>query len=286
MNRTSKTRSASSGIPYLKPKLISWITSRSVGLVLAEVGEDPLAQLAQRQVRRVDDDVGLLADRVEDAPLLGDRAGDPALVGERMAMAGLREAPDQDLVARLEEDDLRPDPATLEGAAHRRQGQGRVAGAHVEDDRHPFEALAVLRDELGQVGQQLTGQVVDAGVAEVLEQLRRGRLAAADSPLRMTMCWSTRRRRTRAGLGCAGRARASRPGSRRSTAYGGHEVSLRRAGGPPRWDDQRPRQLGQDVHRDPEDGRADQVATGRDDRREAAIPRMIIRAVLGHPLRS
>ena len=37
----------------------------------------------------------------------------------------------------------------------------------------------VRRHELGQVGQQLTGQVVDDGVAEVLEELGRGGLAAA-----------------------------------------------------------------------------------------------------------
>ena len=57
--------------------------------VVAEPGEQPLAQLAQRQVRRVDDDVGLGADRVEQAALLGDRAGDPALVAERVAVARL-----------------------------------------------------------------------------------------------------------------------------------------------------------------------------------------------------
>ena len=72
------------------------------------------------------DDVGLRPDRLEQAPLLGDRAGDPALVAERMAMARLRVAPDQDLVARLEEEDLRPDPPALERAAHRR----RMPAAH------------------------------------------------------------------------------------------------------------------------------------------------------------
>ena len=74
MNRTSKTRSASSGTPYLKPKLMSWIASLlGIGRV-AEPGEDPLAQLPQRQVGRVDDDVGLAADGIEHPPLLDDRA--------------------------------------------------------------------------------------------------------------------------------------------------------------------------------------------------------------------
>ena len=177
MNRTSKTRSASSGTPYLKPKLMSWIASWSGPAGRAELGEEPLAQLAQRQVRRVEDDVGLGADRVEEPALLGDRAGDAALVAERVAVARLAEAADQDLVAGLEEDDPGLDAAPLEGAAHGPEGQRRVAGPHVEDDRDLGEALAVRRDELGQVGQQLAGQVVDDGVAEVLEELGRGGLA-------------------------------------------------------------------------------------------------------------
>ena len=91
-------------------------------------------------------------------------------------------APDQDLVARLEEDDPRPDPAALERAAHGRQGERRIAGADVEHDRDPGEPRAVRGDELGEVGQQLAGQVVDDGVAEVLEQLGGRGLAAARQP--------------------------------------------------------------------------------------------------------
>ena len=166
----------------MKPKLMSWNASWSGRTSVAELGEQPLAQLAQRQVGGVEDDVGLGADGLEAAPLLGDRAGDPALVAERVAVARLAEAPDQDVVARLEEDDPRPDAAALERAAHGRQGQRRVAGPDIEDDRDPGEPLAVRRHELGQVGQQLAGQVVDDGVAEVLEELGGGRLAAAGQP--------------------------------------------------------------------------------------------------------
>ena len=54
-----------------------------------------------------------------------------------------------------------------------------VAGAHVEDDRRPGEPLRVLHDQLGEIRQELAGQVVDDRVREVLEQLRRRRLAAA-----------------------------------------------------------------------------------------------------------
>ena len=71
------------------------------------------------------------------------------------------------------------DAAPFERTAHRPEGEARVAGADVEDDRDPGEAPPVRGHELGQVGQELAGQVVDDGVAEVLEQLRRGGLAAA-----------------------------------------------------------------------------------------------------------
>ena len=103
--------------------------------VILEVAEERLAQLAQRQVGGVEDDVGIRPHRLEQAPLLGDRAGDPALVAERMAMARLRVAPDEDLVAGLEVEDLGPDPPALERAAHPGEGERRVARPDVEDDR-------------------------------------------------------------------------------------------------------------------------------------------------------
>ena len=206
-------------------------------------GEQPLAQLAQRQVGRVEDDVRLGPDRLEPAALLGDRAGDAALVAERVAVARLAEAADQDLVARLEEDDPRPDAATLERAAHRRQGERRVAGPDVEDDRDPREPLAVGRDELGEVGQQLAGQVVDDRVAEVLEELGGGRLAAAGQ----------------AADDDDGRLGRPRP-----------DVAprLRPRRSPPAAPDEEDGQLEQEVHRAAEDERADEVAARRRDRGE------------------
>ena len=120
------------------------------------------------------------ADGVEQAALLGDRAGDAALVAERVAVArlarsggsGPRRAPrGRTTCGRI------PRPSSAPRIAAERER--RVAGPHVEHDRDLGEALAVGRDELGKVGQQLAGQVVDDGVAEVLEQLRRGGLAAA-----------------------------------------------------------------------------------------------------------
>ena len=67
-------------------------------------------------------------------------------------MSRLAEAPDEDVVGRLEEDDSRPDPAAFERAAHRPERERRVPRPHVEDDRHPREALAIGGHELGQVG--------------------------------------------------------------------------------------------------------------------------------------
>ena len=180
MNRTSKTRSASSGTPYLKPKLMSWIDE----LVRTRTSVASWAKIRSRSSRSDRSEVSRTTSASartgsSSRALLGDRARDAALVAERVAVARLAEAPDEDVVARLEEDDPRPDAATLERAAHRRERERRVAGPDVEDDRDPREALAVGRHELGEVRQQLAGQVVDDGVAEVLEQLGGGRLAAA-----------------------------------------------------------------------------------------------------------
>ena len=100
------------------------------------------------------------------------------MVAERVAVTGLAESADQHVVARLEEHDARHDPAPFERPAHRPECEARVTGPHVHHDRDACEAPAIRRDQFGQVGQELTGQVVDDGVAEVLEQLGRGGLAA------------------------------------------------------------------------------------------------------------
>ena len=163
----------------------------------------------------------------------------PCVLAERMAVARLAEAADEDVVAGLEEDDPRPDPAALERAAHRRQRQRRVAGPDVEDDGDPREPGPIGRHELGQVRQQLAGQVVDDRVAEVLEELRRGRLAAAGQ----------------AADDDDGRL-GHRVGRRSDLGLVGHR---------PAAPDEQDRQLEQDVHRAAEDERADEVAARRGD---------------------
>jgi len=118
-----------------------------------QVGEDPLLELSQRQVRGVDDEVGVGPDGFEQAPLLGDRPGDAATARQRVPVARLREPTNQHVVAGFQEDDARLDAAAFEGAAHCREGERCVSGAYVENDCDLLEPLAVDRDQLGQVGQ-------------------------------------------------------------------------------------------------------------------------------------
>ncbi len=157
---------------------MSWTASWSGPGRRPELREQPLAQLPERQVRRVDDDVGLGPDRVEDPSLVGDRCRDAAAVAQRMAVARLAVAPDEDVVARLEEDDPGDDPAALERAAHRGDRHRRVAAPDVDDDGDAGEPFPLDGDQLGQLDQQLARHVVDDRVAQVLEELRGRGLAA------------------------------------------------------------------------------------------------------------
>jgi hypothetical protein len=96
-----------------------------------------------------------------------------------MTVARLAEAPDQDVVARLEEEHLRRDPAALEGVHRFAIGERRVAAARVQDECQALELAAFVRHELSEVAQQLGGQVVDDAVADILEQLAGSGLSCA-----------------------------------------------------------------------------------------------------------
>ena len=92
----------------MNPNVMIWMASWSGPGGRGDLGEQPLAQLAQRQVGRVDDDVRLGPDGLEQAALRRrSMRAMPRPSAERMAVAGLAEAPDEDVVARLEEDDAR-----------------------------------------------------------------------------------------------------------------------------------------------------------------------------------
>src|SRR4051794_18483034 len=87
--------------------------------VRGQLREEPLTQLPERELGRVENDVRFGTHGFEPTPFLGDRIGDAPGLAERVAMAGLAEPADEDIVARLEEDDSRPDAASLERTAHR-----------------------------------------------------------------------------------------------------------------------------------------------------------------------
>jgi len=100
----------------------------------------------------------------------------PPTFAERMAVPRLGEASNEDLVASFQEEDLRTDPATLEGPAHGAIGRFRITGTGIQHDCHPGVAHPIGRYQFGEVREQLTGQIVDDDVVEVLEQLGRRRL--------------------------------------------------------------------------------------------------------------
>ena len=88
----------------------------------------PLAQLAARKLGRVDDHVRLGADLRQQLALARDRRGNtPVVAVQRVPVARLAEAPDQDVVACLEEEDLGRDVARLERADGLLKCQRRVA---------------------------------------------------------------------------------------------------------------------------------------------------------------
>ncbi len=93
-------------------------------------------------------------------------------------MARLRVAPDQDLVAGVEEERPRADAAPLERPAHRREGDGHLPGPDVEHDCDELEAFRAR----GRSGPPGPAAAPRAGCrrnvsAKVLEELGRGHLA-------------------------------------------------------------------------------------------------------------
>ena len=145
--------------------------------------DDALAQLLEGEAGGVDGRLRHLADLVEQGALARDRRADAVvLVVERVPVPSLRVAPDEDLVAGLEEDDLGFDVTAVERSQGRCQRHRRITLAHVQHDGHAVVARGVVRHELGEVSQQLDGHVVDDGVAEVLEDLAGGRLPGPREP--------------------------------------------------------------------------------------------------------
>ena len=255
MNRTSSTRSASRGTPYLKPKLMSWIDRRSEPWTSPRRAK--IRSRSSRSERSLVSSTTSAWVRTESSIA---RSSSMEAAIPRSSASGCRwrvsrEAADQDVVAGLEEDDHRPDAAPLERAAHRPERERHVAGPDVDDDGRAAVALGLGGDQVRQVPQQLAGQVVHDDVAQVLEQLGGGRLAAAREAGEHDHLPVVRGlRRDRAGAGSVeGPA---------SCVMAPRRASLAAAA------DEEDRALEEQVHGRAEGERADEVRAGRDARGE------------------
>jgi hypothetical protein len=127
--------------------------------------------------RRVDDLVGQLAQVLEPLALDVDALGHGALGRERVAAARLAEAADEAVVAGVQEEHLHvvPHPAHL--VEHPRGLVQEDALARIHHERQVLELPRA--GELGELGQQQHGQVVDAEEAHVLQGADGGGLARA-----------------------------------------------------------------------------------------------------------
>ena len=182
MNRTSKTRSASSGTPYLKPKLISWMTSRSGRRArpggrraarAARAATGPTCR-ARRRPRRG-------PDRAPGAPRRSSwRCPRWSASGWRWRVSEKRRMRTSSRASRKKTWGWIPRPSSAPRTAARASDASPARTSSTMATRS--KRSRSLGHELGQVGQELAGQVVDAGVAEVLEQLRGGRLAGPRQP--------------------------------------------------------------------------------------------------------
>ncbi len=180
MKRTSKTRIRL----QRHPELVAEADDLEGQLLWSGKGpqrrHDALAELLEGEVRGIDGRLGRVTDIRQHEPLADDGGLHPVVLGiERMPVAGLRVAPHEGLVAGFEEDDLGLDATSVERPHGGSKGQRRVALADVEHDGNAVVALRVAGHELGEVTHERARDVIDDGVAEVLEDLARGGLPGA-----------------------------------------------------------------------------------------------------------
>ena len=172
----SATKSASTGMPYLKPKLITVTLSRGrVGR--AERLRDPVGELVDVEVGGVDDQVGVAAEVGQHLALAPEPVEQPAAGLERVGPARRLLAADQHLVGGVEEQQRR-----VRGRS--RPGRGWPAGSRrtPRTGRRPRPRSAGSVPRLSSTRRTTSRsrrrrEVVDDVVAEVL-QLLGGRAAA------------------------------------------------------------------------------------------------------------
>ena len=174
--RTSKTRSASVGTPFLKPKLVVEMVRSPVPAAALELRVDVRAQLVHVELGGVEDDVGDVADRVEALAL---RADAVTTVSPRPMGCGRRVSEKR----RTRASSLASRKTTRVGRTLRTflrmAGSGRAACLRAR--RRPGRRVRSrgLAHEVGEARDEFQRQVVDGVEAEVLKRFERGELAGA-----------------------------------------------------------------------------------------------------------
>ena len=176
----SKTKSASSGTPYLNPNDIT--ASRSAGPPWLPTSWEHLpAELVDVDAGGVDHHLGLGAQVAQQGALGEDPVEQPALRLERVRPAHALEATDEGLVGGVEEDEVRTPAAVAKLGEGILEVGEEPAGPDV-DHRGEADVDALrprLGDEVGGRHEELRGQVVDDIPALVLHDVGRGGAAGA-----------------------------------------------------------------------------------------------------------
>ena len=133
-----------------------------------EVPADQTPQVARRQLRGIDHQIGLFPQARHDPALVGDAVGDRTVEGERMAPAGFVEPAAQDLVLAVQEQELRLGRRPAAPGADPLEQVGRVEGARAAVDADGEVVIQpVARPH--QAAKQRDRQIVDGLEAEILQ---------------------------------------------------------------------------------------------------------------------
>jgi hypothetical protein len=178
--------SASSGTPFLKPKLRQETSRRLVWLLVAEAAEDVGAQLVHVEVRSVDQRVGDVADGVEQLPLFDDGARDRFRPAQRVRPARLRVAAHQHGVLRVEKDHARGSSFLTRLRISGRRSS--VCPSRTSTTMAARRSISRTFPPAGKIGQQFQRQIVDGVKAQILKALSAEALPAPEIPVTMTRC--------------------------------------------------------------------------------------------------
>ena len=133
----------------------------------AEAGLDVRTQLVNVEVRCVDEDVGHVADGVENLALFDDGAGDGLHAAQWVRASGLRVAADEDGVLRVEKNDRRRDEL-FDDFENVREAVEGLAFADVDDDGG-LRNFTGAAHEFGEVGEEFEREIFDGLKADVFK---------------------------------------------------------------------------------------------------------------------